>query len=651
MLSHINKAIIRISFICILSLLSGCQIVHLHENRLSTTLSDKAANYLTQHRFSEATRSILYILDLSADTCLDDPDQCVAEIKKHQSIEKDQLYAAASEIYLAKAFLLEEDRECLDEKSNQHTLANTTSRCINQHLRMLDKSIRYSYIYLFKSEQNPQERLFDQRQMQVRSFYNVGLSKLITTYFTQSHMHQLPKEFTIDHQKYHLNFDQYIDLKNMKIDRIQSSYIMGFSGFYSINRQEGLGSELVVVKNTYHSAKDSKFILDPEDFYRTKLTPNIHEAHYLPVSAIVEPKHLDDNPEKILTDSAFEIRLVDPYRYQTVNVNQHNYTMTANYSAPFGLWLAENKIGSAGYWSLLNREKRLVMPHLFMLEPYQPNKKIIVMIHGLGSSPEAWVLLTNNIMGDRVLRDNYQVWQIFYSTNMPILESRFQIYELLKQAFSQTQPNSISANDAVVIGHSMGGVISRLLVSQADVSEKAIPLMSEQQKKQLDHFPIIRQRFIFKPIPQFTRAIFIASPQKGTPYANRWFPQFIAQRIIKLPQNFINSVDADLRLDVKKFKQGLIYNGPADLSDKSKFMLLTADIMPIKGVVFHSIMGNNTHSTVPEKTSDGIVPYKSSHINGAISEKIIQGGHSIQEKPQAVFELRRILRSHLGIDN
>jgi hypothetical protein len=37
----------------------------------------------------------------------------------------------------------------------------------------------------------------------------------------------------------------------------------------------------------------------------------------------------------------------------------------------------------------------------------------------------------------------------------------------------------------------------------------------------------------------------------------------------------------------------------------------------------------------------------SSHLDGAVSEKIIKGGHSIQETPEAVLELRRILRLHL----
>ena len=151
-----------------------------------------------------------------------------------------------------------------------------------------------------------------------------------------------------------------------------------------------------------------------------------------------------------------------------------DYPLTANYSAPYGLWLSKYNLGAAGYWSLINKEANLIMPHLYMLEPFNPNKKIIVFIHGLASSPEAWVSLTNDIMGDAELRQNYQVWQVFYSTNMPIFESRFQIYSLLNQAFQNIAKDSYAAHDAVLVGHSMGGVISRLLVSDADVSEQAM---------------------------------------------------------------------------------------------------------------------------------------------------------------------------------
>jgi len=47
------------------------------------------------------------------------------------------------------------------------------------------------------------------------------------------------------------------------------------------------------------------------------------------------------------------------------------------------------------------------------------------------------------------------------------------------------------------------------------------------------------------------------------------------------------------------------------------------------------------------QSSDGIVPYQSAHLDGAVSEKVLEGGHSIQLAPEAVVEFRRILRQHL----
>ena len=42
------------------------------------------------------------------------------------------------------------------------------------------------------------------------------------------------------------------------------------------------------------------------------------------------------------------------------------------------------------------------------------------MLHGLASSPEAWVELASEILGDEALRQHYQIWQVYYPTNMPI---------------------------------------------------------------------------------------------------------------------------------------------------------------------------------------------------------------------------------------
>ena len=63
-------------------------------------------------------------------------------------------------------------------------------------------------------------------------------------------------------------------------------------------------------------------------------------------------------------------------------------------------------------------------------------------------------------------------------------------------------------------------------------------------------------------------------------------------------------------------------------------------------VPYHSIIGNDRQAGVPGGT-DGIVPYTSSHLEGAQSELIVKSGHSVQENLSAIREVRRILLQHL----
>jgi hypothetical protein len=61
---------------------------------------------------------------------------------------------------------------------------------------------------------------------------------------------------------------------------------------------------------------------------------------------------------------------------------------------------------------------------------------------------------------------------------------------------------------------------------------------------------------------------------------------------------------------------------------------------------FHSIIGNRGKDTSREDSSDGVVPYWSSHVEGAQSELIVPYGHSCTTKPETVSEILRILRLH-----
>lgn len=621
-------------FMILISTLTGCQVINLKEINLGDALKSKNESILTSNKLSHPTENLLYLTQKDEQKCLKDIESCTSRIEQLSENSKQERYAALSEIYLDKALNIANTQPC------KMTSRNTD--CLDEQLSYFDKSLRYSYVYLFDSEESPFSRVFDHRQNQVRIFYNVALSRLMTLNYEKQKYSRFPQSLEVKAHRFHLNFEHASDIQDMEIDTFKSSYNMNFSGFNTVNRRDGLGAEFIVGRK--ESYKNNGFILDPANssLYQQN-NPNIHEPKFVPVSAVAYPKNsqrLDD----ILKDAEFEIALFDPYQQSRVQMKGQNYPLTGNYSAAYGSWLANKNLGAASYWTLLDKEENLLMPHLYMLEPFNPDKKIIVFIHGLASSPEAWVTLTNDILGDDILRQNYQVWQIFYSTNMPIFESRFQIYTLLNYTFKYIAKDSKASHDAVLIGHSMGGVISRLLVSQQDISGQAIQKMNQAQLEMLQEYPVIKERFQFIAIPNFTRAVFISTPHRGTDYADRWFTR-LARRMIQLPADFTRKIQ--LSHKNRQLERGLVENGASNLSQSSEFMQLTRDILPSSQVVYHSIMGNKQGTSNKALMTDGIVPYTSSHLDHAQSEQIIRGGHSIQETPEAILELRTILHQHL----
>ncbi|MCJ8146570.1 alpha/beta hydrolase [Acinetobacter sp. A3.8] len=658
--------------------LTGCQVVSVKEQKVGTTLSNERDSILTRDELSEASLNVLSMSGQETKKCINDPNQCMQDLAQIPQIVDEQYLSAGSEIFLAHAIRLNESSSCdfakthakegqnnLDEKQKEkyQQLGQQYIECTTKQLESLNNAIRYSYAYLFATKRPATQRLFDNRQVQVRDFYNQAIANLVNKFNQQDIQKQSYStgKMDIGESVYHVNLDQYPSLAIKDVDQLVSTYNIGFSGLRSISRRDGFGSEFAVQLKKSEKKPLQEFHIDP--FLNLKNIydhPNIHEAQIIPATIVVAPKDRG-SVKAILNSKDLIVNTVDPNKYKDIKVNDQIYPLAANFSAPYGLWLANNNLGVAGYLSLIDREQDLIMPHLFMLEPYNPKKKVIVMIHGLASSPETWIALTNDIMGDNVLREHYQVWQVFYSTNMPIMESRYQIYALLKQAFdgvNQHHPTHTATN-AVLLGHSMGGVIGRLLVSDADYSTKVMEHLKQNDFRnynKIKNLAAAQPRFRMNALtPPIDRAIFLASPFRGTDFADRWFT-LAARKIIRLPQNFLKATltaakaglgDEEAQQMLERISKDFLQNGPSDLSKKSAFSKITGETKINSGVKYHLIMGNYTDSTDKDVITDGIVPYHSAHIDGAVSEKIIKGGHSIHLKPEAVLEVRRILRLHL----
>lgn len=106
--SHFFNLFMRLTTLGLLINLTACQLVQLHENKLSNSLANKTDNFLTRHHLSQSSLGSLHIVGQTAEHCLDDPDQCISHIQENKDLENEELYSTASEVYIAKALLIQE---------------------------------------------------------------------------------------------------------------------------------------------------------------------------------------------------------------------------------------------------------------------------------------------------------------------------------------------------------------------------------------------------------------------------------------------------------------------------------------------------------------------------------------------------------------
>jgi len=199
----------------------------------------------------------------------------------------------------------------------------------------------------------------------------------------------------------------------------------------------------------------------------------------------------------------------------------------------------------------------------------------------------------------------------------------------------------------VLVGHSQGGMLVRMLVtdgSQRFLEQLPIPL--DEFDLDADARQLVENCLIFDPSPHVQRAVFMSTPHRGSFVAGGWVGNFFKRRVNQardLRRTMRQVLDSDaLPRELTKDMPTSIDNMTAD----NAFVQALA-AAPIEGVPYHSIIAMQTDGPV-EEGNDGVVEYKSSHLEGASSELVVESDHSCQLKARAIIEVRRILYQHLG---
>lgn len=415
---------------------------------------------------------------------------------------------------------------------------------------------------------------------------------------------------------------------------IPSDYVW-LTGFRRRTRVDGLGVPLVGVRKRTEARK-AELRFQP---------PNRDVFVALGCFAEFEPRR---------DGSRMDLTLFDLDRTATVQIGREFIPLAADFTAPLALASGGMNDLMLGIRAILNVGASADVKGIYLIEPFDPNRIPVLLLHGLMSSPLVWRNAATAAMKDPIIRRNYQFWYAFYSTGVPVTQSAALIRNRIAfiRRLGDPSGKSRASKNMVIIGYSMGGIIARILATDmgdhfwAAVSSKPF----DQVKLEPEDRKELQDLIFWKPVPGVKEVVFLATPHRGTRMADASFAQ-LGRKLVGLPasllrfQNRVLSAVVDVLDGVKVTRRSI--TGIDSLSPEAPIYRAFERAPFAPGLVYHSVIGDRGRGDSPE-SSDGVVGYWSSHLGTAESELIVPTGHDVQTHPKTEAQIQRILLRRLS---
>ncbi len=238
------------------------------------------------------------------------------------------------------------------------------------------------------------------------------------------------------------------------------------------------------------------------------------EAISRPVTAVI---HCSPKRDGVIPVT---IELLCTHRRDTVKIEGRSERLAADLSVAWAALLERTRDLRRGEIRDLLTDMPGREPRLYLMEPYDPRKEPLIMIHGLLDSPLKWANLTNELEADPSIGRRYQVWHFLYNTSAPPLYSGRILRTQYRELRRLLDPGLIdpASQRTTLVTHSMGGIVARgLITDPGDAFWKAAftrPL-PELKLSPADR-TMLQEAFFWQPEPSVRRVVFIATPHRGS---------------------------------------------------------------------------------------------------------------------------------------
>ena len=199
-----------------------------------------------------------------------------------------------------------------------------------------------------------------------------------------------------------------------------------------------------------------------------------------------------------------------PAKQPTAIVEGKVRPLAANFSAPINYYEPPGNLLLVGVMGALRSAHYEKKTGLYFLQPYDPDRIPVVFVHGLISTPFDWVKTINGLQADPEIRKRYQFWVFAYPTGNPVLYSALRLREELARV-DKLYPKH---KDYVLIGHSMGGLLSQAQVTNMTRAdwEKTVGAAGMELFATLKPADLVAKATTFKANSRIKRVVFICTP-------------------------------------------------------------------------------------------------------------------------------------------